>query len=111
MTPNSEKLVGVKPTTLKFQEGLIYVMEFWATWCPPCRHSIPHLSAEQRRLFEKGVVMVGITDENRTLVRRFVEDRGDIMDYLVGVDAQVLVLSILVFSLPSVCLAPASPCS
>ena len=41
----------------------VYVVEFWATWCPPCRMSIPHLTALQDRFRDRGLVIVGISDE------------------------------------------------
>ncbi len=31
-----------------FQKGNVYVVEFWATWCGPCRTSIPHLTELQK---------------------------------------------------------------
>src|SRR5262245_51069485 len=32
----------------KFEPGKVYVVEFWATWCPPCRASMPHLTQLQQ---------------------------------------------------------------
>ncbi len=64
----------------------IYVLEFWATWCGPCRTSIPHLSAMQAKYKDKGVVVVGISDEDAERVRPYVEDMGESMEYTIAVD-------------------------
>src|SRR5690348_15418337 len=54
----------------------IYVVEFWATWCPPCRASIPHLTELQRRFRDQKLIMVGITDEKEATVAPFVKQMG-----------------------------------
>ncbi len=64
----------------------VYVVEFWATWCPPCLTSIPHLTEMQKKFKDQGVVVIGITDEKVKTVNRFVEKMGDKMDYLVAID-------------------------
>lgn len=74
-----------KPVDLAALKGKqIAVIEFWATWCPPCRTSIPHLTALQKKF--KDVVFVGISDEDVATVKKFVEKMGDKMDYTVAVD-------------------------
>jgi thiol-disulfide isomerase/thioredoxin len=62
----------------------IYVVEFWATWCPPCRTSIPHLTELQKKF--QDVVFVGISDEEVPVVKKFVTRMGDKMAYTVAVD-------------------------
>jgi thiol-disulfide isomerase/thioredoxin len=62
-----------------------YVVEFWATWCPPCRASIPHLTEMQKKFKDK-VTFIGVSDEPAPTVRKFVERMGDKMDYAVAVD-------------------------
>jgi len=64
----------------------VYVVEFWATWCPPCRESIPHLTELQKKFKDKGVVFVGISTEKERVVRPFVEKMGEKMDYVVALD-------------------------
>lgn len=64
----------------------IYVVEFWATWCPPCRESIPHLTELQKKLKDKGVVFVGVSSEEVGTVREFVKKMGSKMEYAVAVD-------------------------
>ena len=64
----------------------VYVVEFWATWCPPCRTSIPHLSKLQKEHADKGVVVIGISSSDRDLktVEDFVKEQGDAMAYVVA---------------------------
>ncbi len=64
----------------------VYVIEFWATWCPPCRRSIPHLTEMQKKYKDKNVVIVGVSTEPAATVRKFVDKQGAKMDYVVAVD-------------------------
>src|SRR5881396_58791 len=41
--------------------GKLLVLNFWATWCPPCVEEIPSLDAFQRRFARSGVVVLGIS--------------------------------------------------
>src|SRR5947207_870817 len=43
----------------EFKSDKVYVVEFWATWCGPCKESIPHLNELQKKYKDKGVVMIG----------------------------------------------------
>ncbi len=79
----------VKGTSVSLEQGRgekITVVEFWATWCPPCRTSIPHLTELQKQYGDKGVTIVGITSEDADKVKPFVEKQGAEMDYTVAID-------------------------
>ena len=56
-----------------FAPGKTYVVEFWATWCPPCRASMPHLSDLSEKYADKGVTIVGISDEKLETVTAFLD--------------------------------------
>ena len=64
----------------------IVVVEFWATWCGPCKASIPHLSELAHKFADRGVVFVGVSDEDAAKVRPFVDNMGAKMDYTVAID-------------------------
>jgi thiol-disulfide isomerase/thioredoxin len=51
--------------------GRPLLVEFWATWCPPCRKSIPHLNEIYAKYKPKGLEIVGITDEDEATVKKF----------------------------------------
>lgn len=67
-----------------------YVVEFWATWCGPCKTSIPHLTELQKKYKDKGVVFVGVSNETIEKVKPFVEEQGEKMDYVVALDKENL---------------------
>ena len=64
----------------------IVVVEFWATWCGPCLTSIPHLTEMQKKFADRGVIFIGVSDEDVSKVRQFVDKMGAKMDYTVAVD-------------------------
>ncbi|CAG8506576.1 10406_t:CDS:2 [Paraglomus brasilianum] len=68
----------------------IYVVEFWATWCWPCRESIPHLSGLGEKYKGHGVTVVGVTREkDHDKVKQFVAEMGDKMSYNVAIDVNL----------------------
>ncbi len=82
-----EGLTFVKGKPVTIEEGKIYVVEFWATWCGPCRTSIPHLTKVQKEFKDQGVTVIGISGESEIdEVKSFVAEQGEKMDYTVAVD-------------------------
>jgi cytochrome c biogenesis protein CcmG/thiol:disulfide interchange protein DsbE len=52
--------------------GKLLVLNFWATWCPPCIEELPSLNAFQRQFANSGVVVLGISvDKDEKLYRDF----------------------------------------
>ena len=77
----------VKGSAVDVTDGKnVYVVEFWATWCGPCRNTIPHLTELQKKYKDQGVVFVGVSSERAEDVKPFVQEMGDKMDYNVAVD-------------------------
>lgn len=62
----------------------VTVVEFWATWCGPCKTSIPHLTELQKKYADK-VRIVGISNEEEAKVKPFIAEMGAKMDYHVGI--------------------------
>jgi thiol-disulfide isomerase/thioredoxin len=77
------EFVKGEPVT-SFAEDKVYVVEFWATWCAPCKRSIPHLTELQRDYGSKGLQIIGISDEPVDTVKKFVTEKGSSMDYTVA---------------------------
>ncbi len=75
-----------------FEPGTIYVLDFWALWCPPCVALLPHLSVVQDRFASRGVRVIGVIGPDTTgttedAVARFLEQRSDRVRVSVAFDA------------------------
>jgi len=72
----------------ELKEGKTYLVEFWATWCGPCRVSIPHLNEIHNKYKEQGLVVIGqdCWERDEALVAPFVEKMADKMTYPVALD-------------------------
>ena len=83
------KWVKGAPVTA-FAPGKVTVVEFWATWCGPCKASMPHLSELQKQYKDKGVTIIGVTsvDPRNSLagVEKMTTEKGDTMGYTVAWD-------------------------
>jgi len=60
-------------------QGRTLLVNFWATWCAPCREEIPVFSAVAKTWSERGLVVVGIALDEADAVRRFGDEIG--LDY------------------------------
>jgi peroxiredoxin len=65
-----------KSWTLKDLRGKVVVLNFWATWCPPCRKEMPDLDALYRQFKDKGLVILAISDEDADKVRPFIAEQN-----------------------------------
>ena len=65
--------VNGRTVRLSDYQGKVVLINFWATWCPPCRAEMPDLVRRQREYRAKGLQIIGITypPENKDRVRRF----------------------------------------
>jgi peroxiredoxin len=63
-----------KSWTLKDLRGSVVLVNFWATWCPPCRKEMPDLEALHQRFGPKGLVILAISDEETGKVQPFIAE-------------------------------------
>lgn len=75
-----EKWIGEKPDT----KGKVVLIEFWATWCPPCRKSIPLLNDLQKK-FTDDLVVIGISHESEKDVLKLKKPQ---IEYYRAIDTQ-----------------------
>jgi peroxiredoxin len=65
-----------KPVKLSDLRGKVVLVNFWATWCPPCRKEMPALDALYARFQPQGLVVLSISDEDLAKVAPFIAKAG-----------------------------------
>jgi thiol-disulfide isomerase/thioredoxin len=75
-------VVGKWLTPEPGRKGKFVLVDFWATWCGPCRKTIPRLNDLQKQFADK-LVVVGVSDESEKKVRAFKNPK---IDYSVAID-------------------------
>jgi len=69
-------LMNDERAKLSDYQGKIVVLDFWATYCPPCREEAPHLDALQKKFADKGLIVVGLNvggPDDRPLIPDFTD--------------------------------------
>jgi peroxiredoxin len=71
-------LVDLHGKTWKLSDlrGKVVLVNFWATWCPPCRKEMPDLNALYNRFKDQGFVILAISDEEADKVQPFIAERN-----------------------------------
>lgn len=81
---------GMKPQKLSQYRGKIVILNFWATWCIPCKEELPMLAEEQKRYKREGVVVIGASLDDATTVKRVRPfAKKDKLDFPIWVGATV----------------------
>jgi peroxiredoxin len=65
-----------KAWSLKDLRGKVVLLNFWATWCPPCRKEMPDLEALYLRFKDQGLVVLAVSDEDAAKVSPFLAERS-----------------------------------
>ncbi len=66
--------VDGRRVNLKDYRGKVVFLNFWATWCGPCRAEMPSMADLHTRLGDRGLAVLAVTDEDSETVQSFLED-------------------------------------
>ena len=72
----SLQTVQGKDMSLAKEKGNVVVLDFWATWCPPCRESLPHLNSlhENKELSDKGLKVYAVNlKEDKDTAKNYID--------------------------------------
>lgn len=73
-----------QPMPFSAWRGKLQVVNFWATWCPPCREEMPAFSRLAEKYRDRGVQFVGISIDNADNVRRYLQEEKIAYPLLIG---------------------------
>lgn len=95
------KSLDGREITLSQLKGKVVVLDFWATWCAPCRESIPHLIQLYNNYRENGLELIGVDVDkgDAETVRRFVDSMN--IPYPIVVASEEVVRNYRVSGIPA----------
>ncbi len=75
-----------RPFRFADTRGKVVILDFWATWCPPCKRELPHFQELYEEYKDEGLVVIGIAldREGASAVKPFVEAHGFTYPVLIG---------------------------
>jgi cytochrome c biogenesis protein CcmG/thiol:disulfide interchange protein DsbE len=85
--PDFELPTDAGPVSLQAMRGRVVYLDFWASWCKPCRKSFPWMNALQAKYRDKGLQIIAVNiDSDPEQVKRFLEKYP--ADFIVAYDAE-----------------------
>lgn len=78
--------------SLENYKGKVIFLNFWATWCPPCKKEMPDIENIYKEYGEnkKDVVILGVNSEKENEVKKFLKDKGYTFPIVIDENSEVM---------------------
>jgi peroxiredoxin len=74
---------------LKSLRGKAVLIDFWSSWCAPCREALPHIQKVHNEFKEKGLVVLGVNGEPAKDAQKFIQEKGYTFTTLIDEESKV----------------------
>lgn len=74
-----------KKISSEMYKNKVIILDFWATWCGPCRKTMPILEDLHKKYYDKGLVIIGLSNEDKSEIGKFLEKQP--LVYSIGYDS------------------------